>query len=87
MNGQHTLSWIRRSSVSRRSVVGRSLTKWTSSSVVCMDGGRYRLDPTGKKLKRLLSLSSSLINGGFGETVSGYLKTARNSSVKRKMAR
>ena len=68
-------------------MVGRSLTKWTSSSVVCMDGGRYRLAPTGKKLKRLLTLSSSLINGGFGETVSGYLKTARNSSVKRKMAR
>lgn len=88
VNGQHTPSWGKRSAFPRRSVPGRCLTKWTSSSsVVSMDGGRYRVDPSGKKLKRVLSSSSSLIGGVISPAISGYLQTARNSFVKRKMAR
>ena len=84
--------WVRQNALSQEDVrerlVRRTLTRWRPSSVVCIDGGKYSVDPTGKKLKRLsLSSSSFLGSSGLSASVSGYLGTARTSFIKRKMAR
>lgn len=79
------------------SIIRRSLTRWRPPSVVSFDGGKYSVDPTGKRLKRLSLSSSSMLtvggvagnrgNGGVRTSMSGYLGTARSSFIKRKMAR
>lgn len=71
----------------RRSAPKRGINS-RSKKVVSMEGGRYAVDFSGRRMKRL---SSSLMSGASSSSlspvVSGYLDTARTSSVKRMMAR
>jgi len=84
-------------SASSSSSVRRSLTRWRPSAVVCLEGGaKYSMDHTGKRLKRVSLSSSSMLSvgkegvvGGAASccSVSGFLGTARTSTIKMKMAR
>ena len=58
----------------------------SKSSLVCLDGGRYALSSSGKKLKRLSTSSASHL-ATHSPAISHYLGGVANSSVKRMMAR
>lgn len=83
---QGNRQWVVAGLTPARRVVRKTPRSRLKSSLVTFNGGRYRMDRSGKRLKRLSTSSSQL--AGLSPAVCDYLGgVAKNSSVKRMMAR